>query len=179
MVIASDTINSSATKFVEITVNRQSTQLKKPSIITTDNTDVVSGKTTKRMRRKMTANNAMMKTTIAEPNTTKSFWINRIMSEVTMVTPPTKISASPLYFSAMSLTDCTRTRERCAACVLYSKNSALTFSSSRDSSGDKPNCFLLRRNASRARTNSINLSSTSSDSAITVVCSSGPRIKFL
>ena len=117
MVMDSEIISSKATKLEEITVNRQSSQLIKPSIITTAVMETAIGNTTKRHERKMRAKVTIINSNTAVPNTTKSLRIKLIISAVIMVIPPTNICASLRYLSTTLRTSATRLWARASAVV--------------------------------------------------------------
>ncbi len=65
-------ISSTSTKLEEITVSRQSSQPRAPSMITTARAQAAKGRMTQRGWRKITARVTMMNSTTPMPNTTMS-----------------------------------------------------------------------------------------------------------
>ena len=67
-------ISNSKIKLEEITVSRQSTQLKNPKMVVIQIPQVKSGRTMKRILRKINANVIMIKKSIPTPKLTKSLY---------------------------------------------------------------------------------------------------------
>ena len=80
-------------KLEEMTVTRQSSQPRAPTIIHTEMAQVSMGSRTQRLLRKNNHMTTIINVVTAMPNTTRSFSMNAIMSEVIIGTPPRKISA--------------------------------------------------------------------------------------
>ncbi len=75
-------------KFEEITVARQSTSPRKPTITKPAITQVTMGRSTQRIFLKITPRVEMRKTRTPIPNTTKSLFTKSTMSAAIMGTPP-------------------------------------------------------------------------------------------
>ena len=81
-------ISNSSIKLEEITVSRQSTQLKNPRMVMIQTPQVKSGSTMKRILRKINANVIMIKNSIPTPKLTKSLLMKSIISAVIISGPP-------------------------------------------------------------------------------------------
>ena len=86
-------MSSTATKFEEITVMRQSSQASRPSIKMAVAAQFAMGPTTQRQSRKMMPNTKTMMPIMAAPNVTRSERTKLIISAAIIGTPPTKICA--------------------------------------------------------------------------------------
>ncbi len=97
-----------------MTVRRQSIQLRYPSIISTDKTQVTRGKTTQRNCLKITARVAIINNSMPAPKIFKSLLIKSTMSAVIMLEPPRNTWASPLYLDIFSRISATLRRSSTA-----------------------------------------------------------------